>query len=184
MFDKKEWFSIPNLISYFRIALIPVFVWIYISAKTANDFYLAAFVILLSGLSDLLDGKIARRFNMITELGKALDPFADKLTQGALVICLYSRFKQMWILIVLWLVKEGFMLLASLFFWRKGRKLDGAKWFGKVCTVVLYAVMFVLIAYYDINQEVANVLIWICAGFMIMAFLLYIPEFMQLRKPE
>ena len=98
-FSKKEIFSIPNLMGYFRILLIPVFCYLYITAETEREYLYAALVVLLSSLTDLFDGKIARRFHMVTELGKALDPIADKLTHAALAICLATRYPMMWALI-------------------------------------------------------------------------------------
>ena len=94
-FNTKERFSIPNLMGYFRLLLIPVFCYLYL-AKEA--YHWAAGVVLLSSLTDLFDGMIARKFNMITNLGKALDPIADKLTHGALALCLAFRYPQMWVL--------------------------------------------------------------------------------------
>ena len=92
-FSKKEIFSIPNLMGYFRILMIPVFCYLYIGKQR----YLAASAaVLLSSLTDLFDGKIARKFNMVTELGKLLDPVADKLTHGALALCLALRYPLMW----------------------------------------------------------------------------------------
>ena len=108
-FSKKEIFSIPNLMGYFRILLIPVFCYLYITAETEREYLYAVLVVLLSSLTDLFDGKIARRFHMVTELGKALDPIADKLTHAALAICLATRYPMMWALIALMLVKEGYM---------------------------------------------------------------------------
>ena len=84
-FNKKDLFTIPNLMGYFRILLIPVFCYFYIKKQA---YLLAAGIVLISSLTDLFDGYIARRFNMVTELGKALDPVADKLTHAALALCL------------------------------------------------------------------------------------------------
>ena len=142
-FSKKEIFSIPNLMGYFRILLIPVFCYLYITAETEREYLYAALVVLLSSLTDLFDGKIARRFHMVTELGKALDPIADKLTHAALAICLATRYPMMWALIALMLVKEGYMGVMGIIFLKKGKMLDGAMWFGKtVCTFIsLYAGM-------------------------------------------
>ena len=79
----KEYFSIPNLMGYFRILLIPVYLFLYIRAETTEEYYMAAVVMLVSFLTDLFDGKIARRFDMVTEFGKILDPVADKVdTRG------------------------------------------------------------------------------------------------------
>ena len=113
---KKERFSIPNLMGYFRLLLIPVFCYLYL-AKEA--YHWAAGVVLLSSLTDLFDGMIARKFNMITNLGKALDPIADKLTHGALALCLAFRYPQMWVLFGLMVLKEGYMVVMGLLFFQK-----------------------------------------------------------------
>ena len=105
----KEIFSIPNLMGYFRILLIPVFSWIYIHADGVSDYYMAAVLVGISGLTDMFDGKVARKFNMITELGKFIDPLADKLTQGALVLCFAVRYPLMRAVLALFILKEGFM---------------------------------------------------------------------------
>ena len=70
----REVFTIPNLLSYFRLLLIPLFVWLYLRAQSTRDFALAAVVIGVSGFTDLFDGRLARRLNQITELGILLDP--------------------------------------------------------------------------------------------------------------
>ena len=87
-FRKQDLFTIPNLMSYARVLLIPLFCWLYLTAESLSDYFWASAVVLLSSLTDLLDGKIARRFHMVTELGKVLDPVADKLTHAALAVCL------------------------------------------------------------------------------------------------
>ena len=100
----KKIFTIPNLLSMVRILLLPVFVWLYSVKKE----YMAAFVVLLlSGVTDLLDGFIARRFHMISVLGKMLDPIADKLTQAAVLLSLGSRFPLLFVLAALFVLKEA-----------------------------------------------------------------------------
>ncbi len=170
----KQILSIPNLLSYFRIILIPLFVWRYVTASTAEEYYASAVIIALSGLTDMLDGLIARRFHMITELGKALDPFADKLTQCALIVCLITRHPLMKGLVVLFLVKELTMAALSAVLYRRGQKLDGAKWFGKLSTAVFYAVSIVLVVFIDLPRGAANVLICLSAVMMIIAFAGYL----------
>lgn len=162
----KQVFSIPNLLGYFRIILIPVIMWKYMSAQQSSDYYAVAFLVALSGLSDALDGQIARRFHMVTPLGKALDPIADKLTQGALAICLMTKYPLMIALFVLFLIKEAFMGITGLFFLKRG-EVYGAMWYGKVCTAVLYAVMILLIFFPAIPPSAANALILISIGFML-----------------
>ena len=89
----KQMLTIPNLLSVFRILLIPLIVWLYCGKQ---DYLLAAWVLLLSGVTDIADGFIARRFRMVSDLGKVLDPIADKLTQTAALVCLLTRFRAVW----------------------------------------------------------------------------------------
>lgn len=179
-FSKKELLSIPNLMGYFRLLMIPVFVFLYLRAETPRDYYIAAIVMGISALTDMLDGLVARKFNMITEFGKFLDPFADKVTHGAILLCLCTRYRWMAVLVVLFVVKEGFMVVMGLIKLRKGKKLDGAMWFGKVCTALLFVVMFVLILFPSIPIGVANGMIGVCAVVMAATLLLYIPVFRRM----
>lgn len=180
--QKKEIFSIPNILGYIRILLIPLFTWRYLTAQSQADYYAAAGIVLLSGLTDLLDGFIARRFHMITELGKALDPIADKLTQAAIVFCLMFRVQWMVWLVLLFVVKECYMGVANLIVMRRGRKLNGAEWFGKVCTAVFYIVMFLMIALPGLGTAWKNTMMLICAAFMALSLVLYIPVFVRLYR--
>ncbi len=182
MKTRHDAWTIPNLLSYFRILLIPVFLSLYLTAQSAEQIYLAAAVVGISGLTDLLDGKIARRFHQVTELGKFLDPLADKLTQGALVLCLASRFRWMWLLVGIFIVKEGFMAAMGLVLLRRGRKLDGAKWFGKVCTAVLYIVMFALLLFPQMPLSAANGMIFLSAAVMLATLALYVPVFAAMLR--
>lgn len=179
---KKDIFTVPNLMGYFRLLLIPVFLYIYCTAEDNKDYYLAAVVVGISGITDFLDGFVARKFNQITELGKVLDPLADKLTQGALILALTTRYPLMVALVILFVIKEGFMLVMDLICLSKGKKLDGAMWFGKVCTAILYLVMFLLILFPQLPVVVVNILILICGAAMLMAFILYIPVFHKMAK--
>ncbi|MHC1747360.1 MAG: CDP-alcohol phosphatidyltransferase family protein [Cellulosilyticaceae bacterium] len=180
--SKKEIFSIPNILSAVRIALIPVFVVIYMNATTHEAFYAAAGVLLLSGITDLLDGYIARHYNMITDLGKVLDPLADKLTQGTVAICLAMHIQRMGILLGAFVIKELIMIIGGAFLIGKGAKLDGAKWFGKLATVIFYFVMFLVVAVPNMERSVINILIMISLGFMLFAFGMYVPEFIGYWK--
>lgn len=181
---KKQLFTIPNLMGYFRIILIPVFIWRYITADSITDYRIAAIIVANSGLTDMFDGKIARRFHMITPLGKALDPIADKLTQGAMALCLVFRYQWMVPLLILFIIKEGFMGIMGILLLRKGKMLNGAMWFGKVCTAVLYVMMFILFLFPSIPLTVANVLIIICIGFMLLSLFMYIPVFSKMNKEK
>ena len=150
---KKEIFTIPNLLSLFRLVLIPLYVTIYLNARDNADYYLAAAILAVSCLTDLIDGQIARRCNMISTVGKVLDPFADKVTQFTLVICLSIKYPILWTLSILIFVKEIFQLTAGIIRFRKGRMLKGAQITGKICTTVLFLSLIVLVMMPDIEYK-------------------------------
>ena len=103
---KKEVLTIPNLLSLFRLLLIPVYMLIYLRAQKTSDYIVAGMILAISCLTDLVDGKIARKFNMITTLGKFLDPLADKVTQFTLILCLAIRYHVLWSILTLFVTKE------------------------------------------------------------------------------
>lgn len=179
--NKKELFTIPNILTYIRLLLIPVFSVLYLRAESNTDYYTAGGIILFSGFTDFADGFIARRFHQITELGKAIDPIADKLTQFAILICLLFRVQGIWILFLLFIVKEGFMGINDMILFRKGKKLNGAKWFGKVSTAVFYTVMVVMMGVPSLKTQTEHILMFIVGGFLLLSFVLYIPVFVSMH---
>ena len=178
----KEIFTIPNIIGYVRILLIPVFCWVYIHAETRTDFLWATGIVLFSSFTDLFDGMIARKFNQVTELGKFIDPLADKLTHAAMALCLALRYPLMWALLALMAVKEGYMALMGLRFLKVGKKLDGAMWFGKVCTATLFAGLVVLFFLYDLKPMTANLLIALMMAVMVFTLIKYVPVFRKMKE--
>lgn len=171
---KKEIFTIPNVLSLFRLALIPVYMDIYLSAEGARDYYLAAAILAVSCLTDLIDGKIARHFNMMTTLGKFLDPVADKATQFTLIVCLAIRYPILWYLTALFVVKEGFQLIAGAIKWRKGKILNRALLSGKICTTILFVSLILMVMVPTFSQETVTVIAIVDAVFMLISFVHYI----------
>lgn len=167
---KKEILTIPNLLTLFRLLLIPVYVSIYLNATEISHYYIAAAILAVSCLTDLVDGQIARRFNMISHLGKLLDPIADKATQFALIICLATRYSAMIFLIILFVLKEGFQLIAMGLSLRKGKALDGALMSGKVCTTVLFITLIFMVMLPGMPGHIGNLMICIDIVFMFIAF--------------
>ena len=167
---RKQLFTIPNLLSLLRLCMIPLIIWLYCTQK---NYALTAVVLVLSGLTDMVDGYIARRFNMVTDLGKALDPVADKLTQASVMFCLLSRFRMMLVPLLLLIFKEVCNGVMSLVVIKKTGKVCGADWHGKVCTWLLYAMMFVHIVWFDISRQWSTALISICVIMMTVSFALY-----------
>lgn len=166
----KDFFTVPNLISYLRLALIPAIIWAYC---TLENGILTTALIAISALTDVVDGKIARRFNQVTDVGKALDPVADKLTQAAMMYCLLSKYELMLPVLIILIVKEIFMVVTALWETKATNQINSALWYGKACTVFLYAVMLVLIFFLNIPLTIANVLLVLCAVAMIASTVLY-----------
>lgn len=167
---RKQIFTIPNFLSFLRLCMIPLIIWLYCSQE---NYALTAAVLVLSGITDTIDGFIARRFNMVTDIGKALDPIADKLTQASVMFCLLTRFQMMLIPLLLLIFKELCNGIMSLVVIKKTGKVCGADWHGKVCTWLLYAMMFLHIVWFDIPREWSTVLISICVIMMTVSFGLY-----------
>ena len=180
-FEINHLFKIPNLLCYIRIILVPVFCFMFFGADTPGDYYMAAGIVLISGFTDFLDGQIARRCNMITDIGKLLDPFADKLMQLAMLICLTIKIRFMYLLVIYLIVKEVSMCIAAVVIYKKYKKrLNGAKWYGKVCTAVLYAVMLTLIAFPGLNNYVQKYLLIVCLSALTLAFVMYIRIYIKM----
>lgn len=180
MAGKSKVFTIPNILSMFRLALIPVYVTVYLHAKTLKGYLLAAVILGVSTLTDCFDGIIARKCNMVSKLGIALDPIADKATQGILIICLCVRKGNLalWLLFALFIIKEGFMLVMGIVNLRHGKMLKGAIFTGKMSTTVLFISMIALVLFSEsIPDCVVNIIVIICAVFMLISLITYIPAY-------
>ncbi len=170
---KKEILTVPNLLSLFRLLLIPVYVVIYLNAKNSTDFYIAGAILAVSCLTDMIDGKIARHFNLITTVGKVLDPIADKATQFTLIVCLAMRYQVLFYVIALFVVKETFQLVAAYWLYRKGKILKGALITGKICTTVLFLSLIAMVVYPKMTVRQVEIIAVIDLIFMVMAFTEY-----------
>lgn len=175
---KKEILAIPNLISLFRFLLIPVYMVIYLNAEQTRDYLIAGAILAFSCLTDMVDGKIARKYNMITTLGRLLDPLADKATQFTLLVSLGIRYPILWFVLALFLSKELFQLVAASRAARKNLALDGALFTGKVSTTVLFTSFVVLIIFPNIDPTIVTLLAIIDGVFLGIAFVDYIITFL------
>lgn len=174
---KKELLSTPNILSYFRIILIPVFVILYLNSQHNIWMYFSSIVVLgVSGITDILDGRIARKYNQITEIGKVLDPIADKLTQCAIMGCLVMRYRLFTAVIAIFVVKELTMAVLAFVFYRKDRKLKGAHWYGKLATSSFYIITIFLLLMPRpwIPFWLSTTLILLSTGFMVLSFIMYV----------
>lgn len=169
--NKHEIFTIPNAMSVFRILLLPLLVWLY---SFKHDYVAALIVLLISGATDVVDGFIARHFNQVSEVGKFIDPVADKLTQCVVGICLALRYPLMWALIGALILKEIMMFTGGLLILRRNDKINSAQWYGKACTAILEIAMMILILTTDkISMTAVNVMIWCLIVMIVVTMLLY-----------
>ncbi len=193
----KGCLTIPNLLSVIRILVIPVFAYFFVTGKPIWAIVMLA----LSGISDFLDGKIARKFNQVSDLGKVLDPVADKLTQITLAVLLFISFNKAedpalkafsWVFLV-FIVKElvmvvfgGIMLLLNL-------RPSAAEIFGKVATFAFYAIMLLIVAFgpevgllkdvFELPSVAMMILVAVSAILTLVAFVSYLPDtFRQFKE--
>lgn len=179
--SSKQIFTIPNLLSAFRVLLVPLIVWLYCGK---GDYPLTAWVLLLSGVTDIVDGFIARRFRMVSDLGKVLDPIADKLTQTAALVCLLTRFQAVWWLLGVLVFKETVMTVMGLLVIRRTGSVYGSAWHGKLATCVLYAIILAHIVWYAIPQPVSALLVLAGAASILLSLVLYArDDLRRLRGP-
>ena len=165
-----RFWTIPNVLSLLRIALIPVIVITYV---VQNNNLAAVILVILSFLTDVVDGWIARRFHMISKIGKVLDPAADKLTQAAILICLVFRFPHMIYPAVFIFIKEFTILGFGIYMYRNTGKVKGALWYGKAATGLLYATFAIHLIWPSLPSWLSDLLIILCMAMMIYAFVMY-----------
>lgn len=121
----KQLFSIPNLLCYFRIGMIPVFAYTYLQAETSADYLSSALILGIMEFTDFLDGFIARKYHMVTEAGKIIDPIADKLLQLTLLLLIVIRNPFAAVVLILFLIKEASMAVCGLVSIKRKCRLDG-----------------------------------------------------------
>lgn len=191
----ENWNTIPNWLCFLRIALIPVFTVLFI-----KGIYLWAFIaMIVAALTDVFDGKIARKFNMVSNLGKILDPIADKLSQMAIVVILIVKF---WsndsivkYVFFLFIIKELLMICGGALLMAKGMRPTAAEIWGKAATVVFYVFMITIIAigsadgplvgvwiFKQLPETVTTIMVIIAAVMAFISLFGYAPGFIQQLK--
>ena len=178
--DTDRIFTLPNMLSFLRLLLIPLIVYLF----ETDQYWWAFGMLLLSGATDVVDGWIARTFHLVSDFGKALDPIADKLTQIAVLFCLMRQY--WWVLAAL-LFKECFIGILGLIALHKTHSVYSAGWYGKLCTVVIYLSMFVLILWQPVFGVPANstfVLVdsIVIVALVMLAFFKYLFYFLRILR--
>ncbi|MBQ7699809.1 MAG: CDP-alcohol phosphatidyltransferase family protein [Clostridia bacterium] len=181
----KKIFTIPNVISMFRLLLIPVFIWSYLIIE---NYLFAVILLAVSGISDIVDGFIARRFNMVSDVGKVLDPVADKFTQFAIITCLIFKFNYMIIPFIFLLIKEASDVITGIAVIKTTKTVNGAEWHGKLATVFIYTMMVAHIIWPlftggdQILPTVSVILVAAATVTTILSFILYTVKNIKLIK--
>lgn len=179
--------TVPNALSVLRIIVIPFFAWFFMHDQLA----IAVALLVLSGLSDCVDGFIARKLNQVTELGKMLDPLADKLTQGVVALCLAIKFPVICPALLVFILKELVMLCGAILLLKKKKRPCAAQWYGKVATVMFYvsvSVIVVMDGFFPVKPRtfeiVAYVLLILTAAMMIYSAVRYFQIFLTILRSD
>lgn len=173
---KADLFKIPNLLCYLRILMVPLFIYLFLS----EYYWQSALVVILAAATDILDGYIARHYNMITDWGKFIDPVADKMMQLSMLILTIFKIKWVLILVVCFIVKELILLGVGIYIYHNDYNLNGSNWAGKLCTVVMDTVLLIFIAFDGIPDSLAIVLVFIVIVFLVLSFIVYILQYKKL----
>lgn len=179
--DTDRIFTLPNILSFFRLALIPVIVYTY----DLGNFGWAIGLLILSGVTDVVDGWIARTFHLVSNFGKALDPFADKLTQAALLLCLLPM--RLWWVVGIMAFKEISIGSLTWLTMKRTGKIFSAGWYGKLCTVVIYLSMFVLMLWHEPPIWFLIADVCLISGLILLSFVkyfLYFTRILRVAKSE
>ncbi len=179
--------TVPNALSALRIVIVPFFAWAFLTGHLIT----AAVLLVVSGLSDMFDGLIARKFDQVTELGKMLDPLADKLTQGVVALCLAIRFPVICPLLVIFILKELAMLVCAALLLKKRKRPCAARWYGKVATVMFYVSVSAIVAmdgFFHLSgpvfSGVAYGMLLLTALMMIYAGVRYFQIFLEILRSD
>lgn len=168
--NRESVLTIPNLLTLIRLLLIGPIVWAFAGLHNSA---LMAVLLTISGITDVVDGWIARRFNMVSAFGRAVDPLADKLTQFAVLLCLATRYRVMRLPLAMLILKEATSGLMGWMVFRRTGEVFGAQWHGKLVTCLLYALMIAHILWQEMPAYLSNTLTSLCMAVMALSFTLY-----------
>ena len=171
IFQKK---NIPNFLSLFRILLIPLYVFLFIRFFPDRLWY-SAVVFIVAGLTDLLDGYLARKNGWVSNIGKLLDPLADKLIEVAALLLLATQYGGGFIaLAIVALLKELLMILGAYVIVTKAKVYVMSMWFGKVTTFILYLEVLAVSFFSGVlDQKTCDIMSLVVILCMFVTFILY-----------
>lgn len=173
--------NLPNKLTMFRVILIPFFIVFLMIPITAYDKWISLAIFIIASLTDLLDGKIARKYNLVTNFGKFMDPLADKLLVCSALICLIELHKiPAWMVIII-IAREfiisGFRLVAS----DNGRVIAASYW-GKFKTTFQMVAVCLLIADIPAINLLTQIILWIAVILTIVSLIDYLVKNKDVMK--
>jgi len=175
---------IPNIISGIRILLVPVFIYLFF-AYYDSRIYVPLCVFLISGITDVIDGYLARRNNWITDLGKLLDPLADKLMQCSVLVCFAIKNPALWWLAGMFIAKELFMVSGAIIVLKKIKVAVKSHWYGKITTAIFYALAFLVFIFkmtdFAVSGKVALALFTPALVLALFCMVMYILDAVRLN---
>lgn len=172
--------TLPNILTVFRIVLIPVFVFFFFS-EVPNNLTYAFLVFFIAGITDVLDGYIARKYHLVSDLGKVLDPLADKMMLLAVLICLATtNLVPLWVLLLI-MLKEIVMISGGIYLYFSNIKIIiPSNHFGKLGTVLFYlAICMVLL---EAKKIVALTTLYLAVLMAVVAFVIYLKIAIDAKK--
>ena len=178
--------NVPNTLTVIRLILVPIFVITMFAPLPEQWRWLPLAIIVFSGITDVADGYIARRFNQITQLGKILDPLADKLSLLALSLCIAVKFSPFWVIAIVVIVKEILQIIGGGYLMKKKTKIPSSRWFGKACTAVTYCCYIILLGLPIFQLTPPVWMLWtmviVILALMLLAFFSYLPVYFRLLQ--
>ncbi len=171
MFHKK---NIPNILSVIRILMVPVFVYLFLK-DYPDTIFAAVTVFIIAGLTDVLDGYIARKYKYFTKLGLFLDPLADKLLQTSAFVCLYVVKLIPWWVVAVFVFKELMLGIGAALLFKKRNNIEKSNMFGKLSSVLVFAGVIIISLFGDNMSELAiDIICLIVLSGVILAFVIYL----------
>ncbi len=168
--------NIPNILTTIRFILVPVFAYFLYESQ----YILSVIILAVAGITDYLDGHIARKYNMITSWGKLADPLADKLMQLTALIILGIKNKIPFFVVIIVLLKEIIMVIGSVLLLKQNKFVVSANWYGKVTTVILYFAVTLII----LDIPFGNYLIMLAVAATIFSFINYGLVFIRVKTSD
>ncbi|MGD8190320.1 CDP-diacylglycerol--glycerol-3-phosphate 3-phosphatidyltransferase [Brevibacillus ginsengisoli] len=169
--------NVPNALTVFRIMLIPIYLYIFFSDRPYH-LEISYFILIFAGITDIVDGYIARTYKLITDFGKMMDPLADKLMMLTVIISFFLTDRISLWAALFFFVRDVSMIITAAIFHFRGKKTVPANAFGKLTTVLFY-LAFTLLMFRSNDGELV---LWIVIALSFVTSAIYLVKFRLLNR--